>query len=77
MTAIFPYIMLTVLLVRSATLKGSLEGVKYYVTPDFSKLADITAWTDAATQIIFSLSCCNGGLIAMSSYNKFKNNCYR
>ncbi|EUB63240.1 Sodium- and chloride-dependent glycine transporter [Echinococcus granulosus] len=76
-TAIFPYIMLTILLVRAATLEGSLEGVKYYVTPDFSRLSDPTAWTDAATQIIFSLSCCNGGLIAMSSYNKFKNNCYR
>ncbi|KAL5109613.1 Sodium and chloride-dependent glycine transporter 1 [Taenia crassiceps] len=76
-TAIFPYIMLTILLVRAATLEGSLEGVKYYITPDFSRLKDPTAWTDAATQIIFSLSCCNGGLIAMSSYNKFKNNCYR
>ncbi|VDD81142.1 unnamed protein product [Mesocestoides corti] len=76
-TAIFPYIMLTILMVRAATLKGSLEGVKYYITPNFSKLKDPTAWTDAATQIIFSLSCCNGGLIAMSSYNKFKNNCYR
>ncbi|VDK20187.1 unnamed protein product [Taenia asiatica] len=76
-TAIFPYIMLTILLVRAATLEGSLEGVKYYITPDFTRLTDPTAWTDAATQIIFSLSCCNGGLIAMSSYNKFKNNCYR
>ncbi|VDM16115.1 unnamed protein product [Hydatigera taeniaeformis] len=76
-TAIFPYIMLTILLIRAATLEGSLEGVKYYITPDFSRLKDPTAWTDAATQIIFSLSCCNGGLIAMSSYNKFKNNCYR
>uniref|UniRef100_A0A0X3PNC8 Transporter n=1 Tax=Schistocephalus solidus TaxID=70667 RepID=A0A0X3PNC8_SCHSO len=76
-TAIFPYIMLTILLIRVALLPGSLEGVKYYLTPDFSKLKDATAWTDAATQLFFSLSCCNGGLIALSSYNKFNNNCCR
>ncbi|VDM03788.1 unnamed protein product [Schistocephalus solidus] len=76
-TAIFPYIMLTILLIRVALLPGSLEGVKYYVTPDFSKLKDATAWTDAATQLFFSLGCCNGGLITLSSYNKFKNNCCR
>ncbi|VDN31746.1 unnamed protein product [Dibothriocephalus latus] len=53
------------------------KGVKYYLMPDFSKLRDATAWTDAATQIFFSLSCCDGGLIALSSYNKFHNNCCR
>nr|CDS26502.2 sodium and chloride dependent glycine [Hymenolepis microstoma] len=76
-TAIFPYIMLTILLVRAATLEGSLDGIIYYLKPDFTRLSDPTVWTDAATQIIFNFSCCNGGLIAMSSYNKFKNNCYR
>ncbi|VUZ54515.1 unnamed protein product [Hymenolepis diminuta] len=76
-TATFPYVMLTILLVRAATLEGAIDGVIYYLNPDFSRLSDPTVWTDAATQIIFSLSCCNGGLIAMSSYNKFKNNCYR
>jgi solute carrier family 6 amino acid transporter-like protein 5/7/9/14 len=34
-------------------------------------------WSDAATQIFYSLSACSGGLIAMSSFNKFSNNCYR
>lgn len=37
----------------------------------------LQVWSDAATQIFYSLSACTGGMIAMSSYNKFDNNCYR
>ncbi|CAH8640821.1 unnamed protein product [Heterobilharzia americana] len=76
-TGLFPYVMLTILLVRGALLPGSGTGVLYYLTPDFSRLADPKVWSDAATQIFFSLGCCNGGLITVSSYNKFKNNCCR
>ncbi|KAF6779313.1 hypothetical protein AHF37_01274 [Paragonimus kellicotti] len=53
------------------------KGIKFYLYPEFSRLLDPRVWVEAATQIFFSLSCCNGGLIAMSSFNKFKNNCCR
>ncbi|KAF8565961.1 hypothetical protein P879_02990 [Paragonimus westermani] len=76
-TAIFPYILLTILLIRSLLLPGALQGIKFYLYPEFSRLLDPRVWVEAATQIFFSLSCCNGGLIAMSSFNKFKNNCCR
>jgi len=33
-----PYLLMFVLLVRGATLEGAGEGIKYYLTPDFSKL---------------------------------------
>ncbi|XP_064634023.1 sodium- and chloride-dependent glycine transporter 1-like [Lineus longissimus] len=76
-TAIFPYVMLTVLLIRGVTLPGADQGILYYLKPDFSRLADARVWSDAATQIFYSLGACSGGLIAMSSYNKFDNNCVR
>lgn len=34
-------------------------------------------WGDAAVQIFFALSPAWGGLITLSSYNKFSNNCYK
>ncbi|ELT93916.1 hypothetical protein CAPTEDRAFT_177468 [Capitella teleta] len=76
-TALFPYVVLTILLIRGLTLDGSLDGIIYYVKPDFQKLLSPMVWGDAAIQAFFSLSLCWGGLITLSSYNKFNNNCLR
>ncbi|CAG0895097.1 unnamed protein product, partial [Cyprideis torosa] len=76
-TAIFPYIVLIVLLVRAATLPGYMDGIMFYLTPEWKRLLDPSVWADAATQIFFSLSPCWGGLITLASYNKFNNNHFR
>lgn len=39
-TATFPYLVLIVLVIRGATLEGSLQGVAFYLTPDWKRLSN-------------------------------------
>nr|XP_033802492.1 sodium- and chloride-dependent neutral and basic amino acid transporter B(0+)-like isoform X2 [Geotrypetes seraphini] len=77
-TAVFPYVVLIILLIRGATLEGARDGIDYFIgtQSDMSKLKSAEAWKDAATQLFYSLSTAWGGIVALSSYNKFHNNCY-
>ncbi|XP_056142989.1 sodium-dependent neutral amino acid transporter B(0)AT3-like [Lampris incognitus] len=76
-TATFPYLVLTIFLVRALTLPGATDGLVYLFTPNWETLKNPKVWLDAATQIFFSLSLAFGGLIAFSSYNSQKNDCQR
>ena len=40
-TALFPYCILVILLVRAATLPGYMDGIEFYLTPQWHRLADI------------------------------------
>ncbi|CAN9505925.1 unnamed protein product [Ophioblennius macclurei] len=76
-TALFPYVMLVILLVRGLTLPGAWQGVVYYLYPDPSRLQDLQVWMDACSQVLFSYGVSSGSLITLGSYNKEKNNCYK
>lgn len=76
-TATFPYMMLIVLLIRGLTLPGAADGVRFYLSPDPTRLKDPQVWMDAGSQILFSYVVCSGCLQSLGSYNKFNNNCYK
>ena len=37
-TALLPYFLLTIFLIRGLMLPGAMDGIKFYVKPDFEKL---------------------------------------
>ena len=76
-TSTFPYLVLAILLAVGLTKEGSWNGIKYFLTPQWDKLREMTVWKDAATQIFYSLSASWGGLITLASYNEFHNNILR
>ena len=41
-TATLPYFILTAILVKGVNLPGSLDGIKYFIIPDWERLKDVT-----------------------------------
>ncbi|KAI5938857.1 Inactive sodium-dependent neutral amino acid transporter B(0)AT3 [Manis javanica] len=76
-TASFPYLVLTIFLIRGLTLPGATAGLVHLFTPNMQILLDPRVWLDAATQIFFSLSLAFGGHIAFASYNPPRNDCQK
>ncbi|RUS84202.1 hypothetical protein EGW08_008042, partial [Elysia chlorotica] len=76
-TVLLPYVLLTIFLVRGLMLPGAMDGIVFYLKPDFSKLTSLSVWVEACVQVFYSLGPAWGGLITMSSFNKFHNQCKR
>ncbi|CAL1543485.1 unnamed protein product [Lymnaea stagnalis] len=76
-TALLPYVLLTVFLIRGCMLPGAVDGIIFYIKPDFEKLLSLTVWIEACVQVFYSLGPAWGGLITMASFNKFHNQCFR
>uniref|UniRef100_A0A673TZ44 Transporter n=1 Tax=Suricata suricatta TaxID=37032 RepID=A0A673TZ44_SURSU len=76
-TALLPYCVLIIYLVRGLTLHGATNGLAYMFTPKLDQLANPKAWINAATQIFFSLGLGFGSLIAFASYNQPSTNCQK
>ncbi|XP_055532517.1 sodium-dependent nutrient amino acid transporter 1 isoform X2 [Wyeomyia smithii] len=75
--ALFPYLVMTILLVRACTLPGAVNGIVYFLKPQWDKILEPKVWYAAVTQCFFSLSICFGNIIMYSSYNKFRHNVHR
>uniref|UniRef100_A0A182IT24 Transporter n=2 Tax=Anopheles atroparvus TaxID=41427 RepID=A0A182IT24_ANOAO len=75
--AIFPYVVMLVLLVRACTLEGAGDGMLYFIKPQWDRILEAKVWYAAVTQVFFSLTICFGNVMMYSSYNRFTNNVYR
>ncbi|XP_006811930.2 sodium- and chloride-dependent glycine transporter 1-like [Saccoglossus kowalevskii] len=73
-TATFPYFVITILLIRGVTLPGSANGLMYFLIPKWEALLIPKVWSDAFTQIFYSLGPGWGALLTMASYNRFHHN---
>ncbi|XP_030294468.1 sodium- and chloride-dependent GABA transporter ine [Sparus aurata] len=73
-TALFPYVTLIALLINNAQLPGAVDGITFFIVPEWDKLLSVEVWVNAAAQIFNSIGIGFGSLLAMSSYNSFNNN---
>jgi len=71
-TVPLPTVLLILLTIRGLTLPGAVEGISYYLTPNFSRLLDVNVWLSAYAQVFFSLSLAQGIMITYASYLKRK-----
>lgn len=69
-TAIFPYFIIVIMLIRGVTLEGSLDGIMYFITPKWKDVLKPSVWANAAIQNFNSVGVAFGGLISMASYKK-------
>ena len=72
-TALFPYVVLTALLVRALTLPGAYRGILFFIQPEWERLLNASVWGDASSQIFYSFGLACGSLVALASYNKVYN----
>lgn len=73
-TVTIPWLLLIVFTVRGMTLPGASEGLSFYLTPDWARLADPRIWLAAVSQIFFSLSVGFAIMIAYGSFLPSKTN---
>ena len=57
-TAIFPYLILTVLLCFGLSLDGAMAGILYYVTPRLDRLTDVQVYSSAKPPSVISVQRC-------------------
>ncbi|SHH31108.1 sodium-dependent transporter [Desulforamulus hydrothermalis] len=62
------FIILLILLVRSLTLEGAAEGIRFLTVPDWSKLGDPVTWVQALGQAFFTVSLGGAAMLVYGSY---------
>ncbi|XP_009889142.1 PREDICTED: sodium- and chloride-dependent glycine transporter 2-like [Charadrius vociferus] len=66
-TATFPYLVILILIIRGATLEGSLSGVRFYLSSDWSRLQSAQVTPD--TLLIAIGNCCTSFLAGFAIFS--------
>ncbi|CAG0879420.1 unnamed protein product [Cyprideis torosa] len=72
-TALSPCILLIGLLIRTVALEGAMDGLYFFLKPNWERLMEAKVWVNAATQVYISHGLALGVMIAFSSYNSYNN----
>jgi len=67
-TVPLPWLMLLILTIRGLTLDGAIQGLEYYLEPNWSRLADPVTWRWAFGQMFFSMSLAFGIMMTYASF---------
>jgi len=67
-TVPLPWLMLLILTIRGITLNGSMQGLEFYLEPNWSKLAEPNTWRMAFGQMFFSMSLAFGIMVTYASF---------
>lgn len=49
-----------------------MNGIKFYITPDWSKMLEPQVWSDAASQTFYSFGLACNSLVTFASYSKVR-----
>ncbi|XP_067649777.1 sodium- and chloride-dependent glycine transporter 1-like [Haliotis asinina] len=76
-TALLPYVLLTSIFIVTLFQPGALDGIIFYLVPDFGKLLDLQVWLEACLQVFYSLGPGYGAVGTAASYKTFHQPCLR
>jgi SNF family Na+-dependent transporter len=68
LTVLLPWLLLIIFVVRGVTLPGAVDGLNFYLTPQWHMLLNADIWLQAYTQVFFSVSLGFGIMIAYASF---------
>ncbi len=67
-TVPIPWLMLFILMIRGLTLDGAINGLEYFLEPDWELLKEAKVWRAAFGQVFFSMTIAFGVMITYASF---------
>ena len=67
-TVPIPWLMLLILTIRGLTLDGAIQGLEFYLEPNWDRLANPETWRRAFGQMFFSMSLAFGIMVTYASF---------